>query len=65
MSNALTENLKKINYNKVKILNEREIICQVKEEEIPKVLRILIENRISVFNVIPERSLEDYFMSLV
>jgi len=57
--------LKKINYNKVKILNEREIICQVKEEEIPKVLRILIENRISVFNVIPERSLEDYFMSLV
>jgi len=57
--------LKKINYNKVKILNEREIICQVKEEEIPKVLRILLENRISVFNVIPERSLEDYFMSLV
>jgi ABC-2 type transport system ATP-binding protein len=59
------EILRKTNFSKVEISSEQDIICEIKEEEIPRVISILVENQINVFNVIPERSLEDYFMSLV
>ncbi len=59
------EILRKTNFSKVEISSEQDIICEIKEEEIPRVISILLENHINVFNVIPERSLEDYFMSLV
>jgi ABC-type multidrug transport system ATPase subunit len=59
------EILRKTNFSKVEISSEQDIICKIKEEEIPRVISILLENHINVFNVIPERSLEDYFMSLV
>ncbi len=57
--------LRKANFSEIEILNEQDIICQIKEEDIPRVIRILLDNQINVLSVIPERSLEDYFMSLV
>jgi ABC-2 type transport system ATP-binding protein len=47
------------------IRNEREITCQVGEDQIPQICRLLLDNQIDISAIIPERNLEDYFMSMV
>ena len=52
-------------HNKPIIRGDHELICEIEEHEIPDVNRLLIDNSIDVLAIIPERNLEDYFMSLV
>lgn len=57
--------LKNANITSTEIRNEREITCQVREDQIPYICRLLLDSQIDISSIIPERSLEDYFMSLV
>jgi ABC-2 type transport system ATP-binding protein len=56
--------LKKAGYEQVEKKGNNEVICQVAEEEVPEVNRLLVKNDIWVQAIVPEKSLEEYFISL-
>lgn len=57
--------LKNAGIEPVTIRNDQEMICQVQEFQIPFINRLLFENDIEIKAIVPERSLEDYFISLL
>jgi len=56
--------LEEAGYEPVEPTDGNEIRCRVKVEEVPAVTRLLVEKNISVYAVVPEKSLEEYFISL-
>ena len=57
--------LKKAGIEPVTIRNDQEIICHVQEDQIPDINRLLMKNHIDIKAIVPERNLEDYFISLI
>jgi len=56
--------LKSGGFEHVTAKNDHEIICHVKEHEVPEINRILVKNQINIMAIVPEKNLEDYFISL-
>jgi ABC-2 type transport system ATP-binding protein len=48
---------------KFRIDSDRSMLMEISRERIPEVSSLLVENGISVFSIIPARTLEDYFIS--
>jgi ABC-type multidrug transport system ATPase subunit len=57
--------LKKAGIVSIAIRNDQEIICQLQESQIPGINRLLMQHNIEVYAIVPERSLENYFISLI
>jgi ABC-type multidrug transport system ATPase subunit len=56
--------LKKAGFEHELIDKDQDILCHAMDHQIAEINRLLIKNNIDVSAIIPERSLEDYFISL-
>jgi len=56
---------KKAGIESISVDGENEFICHMQESQVPDLSRLLFSQDIQVYSIVPERSLEEYFMSLI
>jgi len=45
-------------------IKENELNIQIKEDEIPELINLLVKNKVKIYSVIRKKSLEDYFLRI-
>lgn len=64
-TNQAIQIFRKAGIESIAIVGENEFICLMQESQVPDFSRLLFQQGIQVYAIVPERSLEDYFMSLI
>jgi ABC-type multidrug transport system ATPase subunit len=64
-ANQAIQIFKKAGIESISIVGENEFICHMQESQVPDFSRLLFQQDIQMYAIVPERSLEDYFMSLI
>jgi ABC-2 type transport system ATP-binding protein len=58
------EILLKAGIDQIEITENNEMICHMQVEQVPEINCVLVENQVKVHAIVPEKSLEDYFISM-